>query len=909
MKLIREQFLETPEIDKVLSSSVLVIVIGYSVKKALLSLKKQIYLNFRVVCINKTSENNEFSGETNLVNVTNGSIQERIFNIIDNAEEEYVYIMNGEDTIFPNTLLEYARYLNEQEYDAVYADECLGNVETGEVYRYELKPNFEYIAALQNLYSGRAVIWKKETLCKIIKKTISKEVDTFLRELFLLSIENNGKIGQIPLVLLLKGQCNRDVVAEKKLIPLIQRIVTKNTKWFGKVTKTSSFEQSSFELIDVKGTSSFEFLVIEEDLNRTKQLLSQIAVSYANSRVIVAVKKEHLEQLTEWCRYLGMSDVLIKEKDKDKEYVKTLNKLKSDIKNDVQIILNDQVQWLNRMNVERFMLSFNKPEVKVACPQIATEGEKPLLIYAGGELNSLALTSTYLKGRTQNVNFGYDMAWMNRRVTNLTSYCIALRKEVWCEIFPMHTSINESWQFALELSFLCRKKDIICEYVGQSAFWVNQDIGKWYIKQDDCVEIEKDFAPIQCSGYYWHWLNEYSDIIETMAEKMSYAQRSYKRYLQQSFKVFGLEHINETGNKRVLVLSHELSFTGAPLVLVQAVESLKKMNYDVLVVSPIDGPLRETYLKNNVPVIIEPELYTEFEYIRMAHDFDFVIACTVCLWPVIEVLGQTNIPVLWWVHDSRMGYINWLRYVLPKTIGDNIHLYCGGDYAQKVILEYRPEYSSKILLYGLDDFSNKIESTLDRESWDIPRDKIAFANIGQIISRKGQDVLVDAIEKLPKELLKQSVFVFVGGVVDRKIYNKIIDLKNRYPENIRYIKQISHEDLKQFYREIDCVICSSVDDPLPAFVAEGLMMSRVVICSKNTAFNGLIEDGKNGFLFESGNQEELYQHVCNVIENKNRLEQIGENARKLYEDTFTDDIFNKNFRNVICEDLLKENLV
>lgn len=678
---------------------------------------------------------------------------------------------------------------------------------------------------------------------------------------------------------------------------MIQRIVSKNTKWKGKVTRSSSFEKSAFEIVDLEEIKSFEFLVIEEDLNRTKQLLAQIAVSYSKSRVIIAAKREHLEQITEWCVWHEMSEIVIREK--NEEYVKTLRELKKDMICDIQILLNDRVQWMNRMNVERLIRSFNKPEVKIACPQIATEGETPSLVYAGGELNSLSLTSTYLKGRLNSVVSGYDMAWMNRRVTNLTEYCLALRKEIWSNIFPMPAFICESWQFVIELSFWCRKNGIICEYVGQSAFWVNQNYDK----------LSKDFSAIQCKGYYWHWLGEYGGIIESMAETMNYAQRSYKKYLSESFRVFGLDQIKETGNRKVLVFSHELSLTGAPLVLVQAVESLRKMNYDVLVVSPVDGPLRETYCKKNVPVIIEPELYHEFEYIRILYDFEFVIACTVCLWPVIEVLGKTNIPVLWWVHDSRMGYVNWLRYVLPKTIGDNIHLYCGGDYAQKVILEYRPEYSSQILLYGLDDFSDSIENTLDRDTWDIPKDKLAFANIGQIISRKGQDVLVGAIEKLPRKVLQQSIFIFVGGVADRKIYNKIMQLQEKYPENIRYIQQITHEDLKQFYREIDCVICSSVDDPLPAFVAEALMMSRTVICSKNTAFNGLIENGKNGFLFESGNQKELYHYIRYVVENKHVLQQIGENARKLYKETFTGDIFNENFKNVINESLLSENVI
>ena len=112
----------------------------------------------------------------------------------------------------------------------------------------------------------------------------------------------------------------------------------------------------------------------------------------------------------------------------------------------------------------------------------------------------------------------------------------------------------------------------------------------------------------------------------------------------------------------------------------------------------------------NIPVIIEPELQNNFEYLRIAYDFHFVFVSTVVLWECIEALGYTDIPVLWWVHDSRIGYENYLRYVLPETIGENIHLYCGGDYAYKVITEYRPKYRGQILLYGIQDFSTEVET-------------------------------------------------------------------------------------------------------------------------------------------------------------------------------------------------------
>ena len=68
-------------------------------------------------------------------------------------------------------------------------------------------------------------------------------------------------------------------------------------------------------------------------------------------------------------------------------------------------------------------------------------------------------------------------------------------------------------------------------------------------------------------------------------------------------------------------------------------------------------------------------------------------------------------------------------------------------------------------------------------------------------------------------------------------------------------------------------------------------------------FYGLIENGKNGFLFESGNVEELYQHICHVITNKNILCEIGAHARVLYEENFKKEIFDRNLKEIVNHEL------
>ena len=126
MNLIRNQLLEIKKIDKKLSLSVLVIVIGYDLNHALLSLKKQIYTNFRTVYVNKKYFF-QYSGEINLSDIEEVNVRSKIADLVKSAKEEFIYIMDGCDMLFDHSLLEYVRFCETHNCDLAYADECRGD--------------------------------------------------------------------------------------------------------------------------------------------------------------------------------------------------------------------------------------------------------------------------------------------------------------------------------------------------------------------------------------------------------------------------------------------------------------------------------------------------------------------------------------------------------------------------------------------------------------------------------------------------------------------------------------------------------------------------------------------------------------------------------------------------------------
>lgn len=887
MNLVERQFLDTKSINSMLNVKFKIIVVGSYRKNAVNSIREQLYTNYSVDEIDIYEEWDEMD-------------KKLISNAVCNCVEEYVLFLNGGDCLTKNALLEYARDLAENKKDILYADEGVWSDREKKHMNYIIKPKAEPIAYLQNMYIGSAVVFKTNAIKFLIDDLVAEDFDSMIVELFYKVLINRGNVANIPLILSIKQHRPRNVYYNSvSQLYLTRAIEANKLKWQGVVSKAKSYNIYGFELQDEK-VIDCEFLIFSISIHDTIQLLSQVRISYSKEHIVIIASEKDFSVLEKKCKEYGICNVEFIEKANNMK--ESINRAQKRFVHENQLVMNDSVRWLNRMNVETLKQCFFKKEVGIATPQIATEGENPLMVYGGDDIDSLALTGNYYKGRSQGIQSEYDLQWINRRVTSINEYVFLIRKEIWKDVLPLDESIKTCRHLAIELSLKCVQKGIICEYSAQSCFWVKEEIVNYYTGKSVTGKNGWESEP-RLSGCYMHWLREYADIIKRK-KNIPYALQSYKPYLKDGFKAYFPQKIEsdklyKKNIKRVLVFTHELSLTGAPIVLVHAVTELKKMGYLPLVVSPIDGPLKHEYELLQVPVIIEPRLYENYEYIHVAYDFDFVIACTICLWQVVEQLGKTDIPVLWWIHDSEMGYRNYLKYVLPDSMPKNIHIYAGGDYAQRVLKKYRPKYDVNILLYGLEDFSLDTREKVKKTEWNLPEDMIVFANIAQIISRKGQDVLVSAIRKLPEQVLKKCAFVFVGGVVDRKIYNQIIQLCNDYPQNVRYIKQISHSKLKEFYRAVDALICSSTDDPLPAFIAEGMMMSDLCICSRNTAFNSIIENDISGYLFESGDSDELMRCICSAVDKKGKMVEIGKNARKKFADTFGLDVFRKNLGTVI----------
>ena len=169
-------------------------------------------------------------------------------------------------------------------------------------------------------------------------------------------------------------------------------------------------------------------------------------------------------------------------------------------------------------------------------------------------------------------------------------------------------------------------------------------------------------------------------------------------------------------------------------------------------------------------------------------------------------------------------------------------------------------------------------------SWGVSRDKKLILMPGRLTAWKGQEVFIEALNLVNKELGYQSFYaIILGSDQGRDIYTKKI---KRLAEQYRLTSQLKFvehcKNMPLAYKLSDLVISASIEPEAFGRVAiEAQSMEKPIIASNIGGSNETIDDNKTGFLFESENIESLSEKIVKVLNlDEAKLKSIGNEGRK-----------------------------
>lgn len=171
--------------------------------------------------------------------------------------------------------------------------------------------------------------------------------------------------------------------------------------------------------------------------------------------------------------------------------------------------------------------------------------------------------------------------------------------------------------------------------------------------------------------------------------------------------------------------------------------------------------------------------------------------------------------------------------------------------------------------------------------------KLRLLFVGRLESRKGIDVLLDAIPAV-LELFPDAILDIVGDdtipKADGTTYKGAFlkrDLPASILSRIVFHGRAEEQELREFYRDCDIFIAPSRYESFGLVFLEALMFGKPVIGCDAGGGPEVVTDGETGYLVAPGDVDGLTKALVKLISNPELRAMMGNAARADYEGRFT----------------------
>ena len=353
---------------------------------------------------------------------------------------------------------------------------------------------------------------------------------------------------------------------------------------------------------------------------------------------------------------------------------------------------------------------------------------------------------------------------------------------------------------------------------------------------------------------------------------------------------------------KILFVMHELTYTGTPRSLLRMCKVAVALRYLPVVWSAKYGPFIEEYQKNNIMVEIVPEKeLTKPETIQRVQAFDMAV-CNTIVTDRYATLCSKYLPTVWYIREAT-NIPDFCRnnperlYALKHSEA----LCCVSDYAAAAIHKFT---DNEIMI-----IHNCVEDEKEMAVPYIPGsgEKIKFVQFGTMGYRKGYDVLVAAYKALPENYKKQTELYFAGGFINSGApYCSYLFNKMKDEPNIHYLGVVAGEENKiRTLSSMDVVVVASRDESCSLVALEGAMLSKPLIVTENVGAKYIV-GSENGKIAQTGDVSSLRDAMMFMIDNRNKLEEMGRASRENYEKMASMDSYTRDMQKLFAMCEMKE---
>lgn len=351
---------------------------------------------------------------------------------------------------------------------------------------------------------------------------------------------------------------------------------------------------------------------------------------------------------------------------------------------------------------------------------------------------------------------------------------------------------------------------------------------------------------------------------------------------------------------KILYLTPSSSLLGARKSLLVLLENLDKNKYLPIVACPQrEGKLSEILKEKNIRVeVIRLRNWRKLRNIRFLPG---------SIYSLVRLIKKERINL---VHCNEF-WMNPYGVIAAKIAGIPCVTHIRTSLDIRKIKNYLLAYSDRIITVsnitrrpieafpkifkktttvynGVDikQFNPNIRAEKTRKELNIKQEETVIGMIGQLYPDKGQKIFIKAAEKVLKKY-PRTRFLIVGGAKKERYKTQLKDLVGKLALEDKIIFTGKIEDIPQILASLDIFVLPSLNEGFSRVIIEAMACAKPVIATSVGGNSEAVIDGITGFIIPIKSPGILAQKIIELIENKDKIVQIGQKGRERVVNNFS----------------------
>jgi glycosyltransferase involved in cell wall biosynthesis len=181
---------------------------------------------------------------------------------------------------------------------------------------------------------------------------------------------------------------------------------------------------------------------------------------------------------------------------------------------------------------------------------------------------------------------------------------------------------------------------------------------------------------------------------------------------------------------------------------------------------------------------------------------------------------------------------------------------------------------------------------------------LRLLTLGTIEHRKGQDVLLDAIERLPPGLTEQLRFQLAGRELEQPFGEQIRARAAALP-SVQLLGALPHREALLRLTQADALLLPSRDETMPIALLEAMSLSKPIVATAVGGIDEWIHDGVNGLLVPPNDSTALAAAIERLVTDAELRGRLGMVGRQTFDEHFTLEAAGIRFESIIAETIAR----